>query len=85
LGTSGPKTALISVYGEVVDSEFQDTSIIYFPMAVRSRTRKVGGMPSMSTAKKIIGKKTCSPDDIVAISVTSQWSGTVPVDREGNT
>ena len=31
LGTSGPKTALISVYGEVVDSEFKDTPIILLP------------------------------------------------------
>ena len=31
LGTSGPKTALISVYGEVVASEFQDTPVILLP------------------------------------------------------
>ena len=31
LGTSGPKTALISVYGEVLDNEFQSTPIILHP------------------------------------------------------
>ena len=31
LGTSGPKTALISIYGEVLDNEFQATPIILLP------------------------------------------------------
>ena len=37
----------------------------------------------MSTAKKVIRKNLVSPDDIVAVSVTSQWSGTVAVDQAG--
>ena len=31
LGTSGPKTALITVYGEVAASEFQETPVILMP------------------------------------------------------
>ncbi|HOX15545.1 MAG TPA: FGGY-family carbohydrate kinase [Smithellaceae bacterium] len=84
LGTSGPKTALISVYGEVVDSEFKDTPIILFPDGGAEQDPQVWWDAIMSTAKKVIGKNLVSPDDIVAVSVTSQWSGTVAVDEQGN-
>ena len=84
LGTSGPKTALISVYGEVVDSEFKDTPIILFPDGGAEQDPQGWWDAIMSTAKKVISKNLVSPDDIVAVSVTSQWSGTVPVDEKGN-
>ncbi len=82
MGTSGPKTALISVYGEVVDSEFKDTPIILFPDGGAEQDPQGWWDAIMSTAKKVISKNLVSPDDIVAVSVTSQWSGTVAVDRE---
>jgi len=31
LGTSGPKTALVSTHGEVVDFEFEKTQLLLFP------------------------------------------------------
>jgi xylulokinase len=83
LGTSGPKTALISVYGEVVDSEFKDTPIILLPDGGAEQDPEGWWDAIMSTAKKVISKNLVSPDDIVAVSVTSQWSGTVAVDQEG--
>lgn len=83
LGTSGPKTALISVYGEVVDSEFQDSPLILFPDGGAEQDPQGWWDAIMSTAKKVISKNLVSSDDIVAVSVTSQWSGTVPVDEKG--
>jgi xylulokinase len=83
LGTSGPKTALISVYGEVVASEFQDTPVILLPDGGAEQDPQGWWDAIMSTAKKVIGKNLVSPDDIVAVSVTSQWSGTVSVDEAG--
>jgi xylulokinase len=83
LGTSGPKTALISVYGEVIDSEFKDTPIILFSDGGAEQDPQGWWDAIMSTAKKVISKNLVSPDDIVAVSVTSQWSGTVAVDQAG--
>ncbi len=83
LGTSGPKTALISVYGEVVDSEFKDTPVILLPDGGAEQDPQGWWNAIMSTAKKVISKNLVSPDDIVAVSVTSQWSGTVALDQEG--
>jgi xylulokinase len=83
LGTSGPKTALISVYGEVVDSEFEDTPIILLPGGGAEQDPEGWWNAIVSTAKKVISKNLVSPDDIVAVSITSQWSGTVCVDEAG--
>jgi len=84
LGTSGPKTALISVYGEVVDCEFKDTPIILLPGGGAEQDPEGWWNAIMSTSKKLLGKGLVSPEDIVAVSVTAQWSGTVPVDQDGN-
>ena len=83
LGTSGPKTALVSVYGEVLGSEFEDTPIILLPDGGAEQDPEGWWSAIMSTAKKLLGKGLIPPEDIVAVSVTSQWSGTVPVDKDG--
>ncbi|HAR97763.1 MAG TPA: xylulose kinase [Syntrophus sp. (in: bacteria)] len=83
LGTSGPKTALVSVHGDVVDSEFQDTPVILFPDGGAEQDPQGWWDAIRSTARKVIGKNRVPPEDIVAVSVTTQWSGTVPVDRDG--
>ncbi|HOG07004.1 MAG: FGGY-family carbohydrate kinase [Syntrophales bacterium] len=83
LGTSGPKTALVSVHGDVVDSEFQDTPVILFPDGGAEQDPRGWWDAIRSTAKKVIGKNRVPPEDIAAVSVTTQWSGTVPVDRDG--
>ncbi len=83
LGTSGPKTALISVYGDVVDSEFQDTPVLLFPDGGAEQDPQGWWDAIVATAKRVLGKNLVPPDDIVAVSVTTQWSGTVPVDRDG--
>jgi len=83
LGTSGPKTALISVYGEVLDSEFQATPIILLPDGGAEQDPDGWWDAIMSTAKKVLGKNLVLPENIVAVSVTTQWSGTVALDQEG--
>ena len=81
LGTSGPKTALISVYGEVLDSEFQATPIILLPDGGAEQDPDGWWDAIMSTAKKVLSKNLVLPEDIVAVSVTTQWSGTVALDQ----
>ncbi|MCE5210579.1 MAG: xylulose kinase, partial [Deltaproteobacteria bacterium] len=83
LGTSGPKTALISVYGDVVDSEFQDTPIILLPGGGAEQDPEGWWNAIMSTSQKVLKKGLVPPEDIVAVSVTTQWSGTVALDQNG--
>ena len=83
-GTGGPKTAIVSMTGEVLDWAFQEVPLL---------ATKGGGVeqdPSdwwsamMKTAKKVIDNGKVPVEDIVAVCNTSQWSGTVAVDEDGN-
>ncbi len=82
-GTGGPKTAIVSMTGEVLDWAFQEVPLL---------ATKGGGVeqdPSdwwsamMKTAKKVIDNGKVPVEDIVAVCNTSQWSGTVAVDKDG--
>jgi xylulokinase len=84
LGTSGSKTALVSVYGEVVDFEYQEVPLLLFPNGGAEQRPHDWWHAIMSTSKRLIGKGLVSKDDIVAICCSTQWMGTVAVDRNGN-
>ena len=83
LGTSGPKAALISVYGDIVSSEFEATPVILLAGGGAEQDPELWWQTILSTAKKVLSKDLVPKDDIIAVSVTTQWSGTVPVDRDG--
>ena len=59
LGTSGPKTALVSVYGEVVGSEFKDTPIILLPGGGAEQDPEGWWNAIMSTSKKLLEQRSC--------------------------
>jgi xylulokinase len=83
LGTSGPKTALISVRGEVVGSEFAPTPLILLPGGGAEQDPQGWWDAILSTAKKLLARGLVPTEEIAAVSVTAQWSGTVPVDKDG--
>ncbi|MBW1709795.1 MAG: FGGY-family carbohydrate kinase [Deltaproteobacteria bacterium] len=84
LGTSGSKTALVSVYGEIIDFDFQKVPLNLLPNGGAEQNPDDWWNAIMTTSKRLIGKNLISPDDIAAISCTAQWSGTVAVDRNGD-
>jgi len=83
-GTGGPKTAIVSTHGEVVDWAFQEVPL---------HVEKGGGVEQdpndwwsaiLKTAKQVIDNGKVSVDDIVGVCNSSQWSGTVALDKDGN-
>ena len=83
-GTGGPKTAIVSTHGEVVDWAFQEV-----PLYVE----KGGGVEQdpndwwnaiLKTAKQVIDNGKVSVNDIVGVCNSSQWSGTVALDKNGD-
>ena len=83
-GTGGPKCAIVSTHGEVLEWAFQEVPL---------HVAKGGGVEQdpddwwnaiKKTAKQVIDSGCVPVEDIVAVSNTSQWSGTVPVSKDGN-
>ncbi len=84
LGTSGSKTAIVSVYGEVVDFDYQAVPLHLLPHGGAEQKPADWWDAILTTSRRLLKRGKVNPDDIVAIAVSAQWAGTVPVDREGN-
>ena len=84
LGTSGPKSALVTTGGEVVDYEFKENQVILLPNGGAEQRPDEWWDTIIHTAKKVLAKQLVPVEDIVGICCTTQWSGTVAVDRDGN-
>jgi xylulokinase len=84
LGTSGPKVALISVQGVVVDSEFEETRLLLLPEGGAEQSPQEWWEAIDKATKRLLGKRLIPAEEIEGVICTGQWSGTVPVDQEGN-
>ncbi|MHA1894694.1 MAG: xylulokinase, partial [Candidatus Helarchaeota archaeon] len=83
-GTSGAKTAIVSVYGKVIDFEFEETPLYLLDGGGAEQDPDEWMKAVISTSKKLVDKQIVKVEDIVGVAVSSQWSGTVAVDKDGN-
>ena len=83
LGTSGPKVALVSVKGAVLDSAFAPTQLLLFPGGGAEQDPEGWWRAVVAATRQMLAGRPEEANEIVAVAVTAQWSGTVPVDREG--
>jgi xylulokinase len=83
LGTSGPKVAYFTLDGTFVDGDFSpaDLNLVGDGGAEQSPAQWWSGV--VAAAQRLHERAAVKPEDVVAVSVTSQWSGTVPIDRDG--
>ncbi len=84
LGTSGPKVALVSTHGEILHHEFEPTQLFLFPNGGAEQSPNDWWNAIKKASKRLLSTEAVSIDDIIAISCTAQWSGTVAVDRDDN-
>ena len=84
LGTSGPKVALVSTQGEVVESEFEETRLFLLPEGGAEQSPQEWWEAIEKAAKRLLMKDLVAAEDIVAVTCTGQWSGTVAVDEDGS-
>lgn len=83
-GTSGSKAAIISTKGRVLGFEFEEVPLI-LPGPGAAEQRPEDWWTAMKKSiTRILDKNLVSVDDIIGFANTSQWSGTVPVDKDGN-
>ena len=83
-GTSGPKPALVSTTGEVLGWVFKDVPLILPKEGGAEQNPDDWWNGFLEGAKELIDKDLVPVEDIVGVCNTSQWSGTVPVDKDGN-
>ncbi len=83
-GTGGPKTAIVSTEGEVLDWAFQEVPLYAYKGGAVEQDPDDWWNAIIKTSQKVIESGRVSVDDIVGVCNTSQWSGTVALDKEGN-
>lgn len=83
LGTTGAKVALVSTGGEIVDYAFEATQLLLLPNGGAEQRPGDWWNAIKRATRSLLGKGGVAPDDIIVLSCTTQWSGTVAVDRDG--
>jgi len=83
LGTSGPKVALVSTEGEILGCEFEPNTFDLLPNGGAEQRPGDWWQAIVTAAGRLLKQVQLPREDIVAVSCTSQWSGTVAVDRNG--
>jgi xylulokinase len=84
LGTSGPKVALFTLDGDYVDGEFTPVDLVLVGTHGVEQRPEDWWAGIVSAAARLWERVDVDPGDVAAVSVTSQWSGTVPVDADGH-
>ncbi|MEM7433605.1 MAG: FGGY-family carbohydrate kinase [Myxococcota bacterium] len=84
LGTSGPKVALVSTQGEVVASEVESTELFLSDGGGAEQDPDDWWRAITTATRRITDRYLVPTEQILAVAVTSQWAGTVPVDAQGN-
>jgi xylulokinase len=84
LGTSGPKVALVTVEGEVLASEVESTELFLSDGGGAEQDPDDWWRAITTAARRITDRDLVPTEKIIAVAVTSQWAGTVPVDADGH-
>ena len=83
-GTSGIKAAIVSVTGQVLDYEFEGTPIHFLPGGGAEQDPADWWKALLAAAGRLLAREAAPRSRIAAISVSSTFSTTVAVDRDGN-
>ena len=82
LGTSGPKVALVSERGDVIARSSAPVDLILIEGGGAEQDPEAWWLAIAAAVRQTVA---ASPEArIVAVSVTTQWSGTVAIDAEGD-
>jgi len=84
LGTSGPKVALFTVAGTFVAGEFSPVELVLTDDGGVEQRPDDWWNGIVESARRLWAGVDVDPASVLAVSVTSQWSGTVAVDDGGD-
>ncbi len=80
LGTSGPKVALVTSRGEVLDWEFEHVPLYLLPGGGAEQDANEWWTAIGKAMYRLLQRNAQSKSGIAALCCTSQWSGTVAID-----
>jgi len=83
-GTGGPKSAIVSTRGDVLEWAFQEVALHVDKGGAVEQDPDDWWNAIIKTCKKVIDSGRVPVENIVGVCNTSQWSGTVAVDKDGN-
>jgi len=83
LGTSGPKVALVTPTGQVLGGETAPTQLYLSKGGGAEQDPEDWWQAIVTATEQLHARGLADPSRVVALGVTSQWAGTVPVDAEG--
>lgn len=83
LGTSGPKVALVSATGEVLALEFEEMPLYLLPGGGAEQDPDDWWTAVRRATRRLLARQVVPVESIRVLGCTSQWSGTVAIDREG--
>ena len=83
LGTSGPKVALVTVQGRVLACEIAKTPVILLPGGGAEQDPRDWWRAITTATRRLLANPVAAEHPIVGVCCTTQWSGTVAVDRDG--
>jgi xylulokinase len=82
-GTSAMKVALTDTCGEILGFEFENTPLYLFEGGGAEQNPDEWWNAFVTSTKRLLSRNIVPIEEIVAICVSSQWSGTVAVDANG--
>ena len=84
LGTSGPKVALFTTHGDLADSDFELAGLHLLPDGGAEQSPDEWWQAINTATRRMLARGRVPNDQITAVGITGQWSGTVAVDQAGN-
>lgn len=84
LGTSGCKTAIITISGKVLGWEFKEVDLKVLPNGGAEQDPRDWWNAFLLTSRRLLAKNLVNTEAIQAVCCSTQGEGTVAVDRDGN-
>ena len=84
LGTGGPKVAVLSGAGRIVAHAFRPVGLDLTEDGGAEQSPRDWWQAVVASTREVLADSGVAPERVVGIGCTSQWSGTVPVDDEGD-
>ena len=84
LGTSGPKVALVTTDGAILDHDNEQIDLILLPNGGAEQDPGQWWRAIVTTTRRLVDRNPDAAARVVAICMSSQWGGLVPVDQHGN-